>query len=150
MTASRPHLKTNRKTTLSESITCSDTTTSIAEFLPIWWDGDETAGSLSGNYYTFTGRRSDPEAELMYFRNRYYSPELGRFVGRDPQESSPTGLYSYCGNNPTSWVDPMGNEREKPGVLVQRDPWSSEGGFSPIPGDVCHDLGTRFLCLFVD
>jgi len=48
-----------------------------------WFTADDSVGTLSGNKYTFTGRRSDPEAELMYFRNRYYSPKLGRFVQRD-------------------------------------------------------------------
>lgn len=38
-----------------------------------WFDGDETPGALTGNYYTFTGRSLDPESGLMYFRNRYYS-----------------------------------------------------------------------------
>lgn len=48
-----------------------------------WWDGDETTGALTGNYYLFTGRRRDSEADLDYFRNRYYSAELGRFVSAD-------------------------------------------------------------------
>ena len=49
-----------------------------------WWDGDETTGSLSGNYYLFTGRRYDPEADLMFYRNRMYSTSRGRFLQRDP------------------------------------------------------------------
>ncbi len=34
--------------------------------------------------YTYTGRRLDAETGLMYYRNRMYHPELGRFVSRDP------------------------------------------------------------------
>jgi RHS repeat-associated protein len=68
----------------SHSVSWLDEIASKSTIRTIWWDGDETSGSLSGNYYTFTGRRSDPESDLMYFRNRYYSPELGRFVTRDP------------------------------------------------------------------
>ena len=49
-----------------------------------WWDGDETTGSLSSNYYLFTGRRYDPEADLMFYRNRMYSTGRGRFLQRDP------------------------------------------------------------------
>ena len=30
--------------------------------------------------YLFTGRRLDPETGLYYFRNRYYSPLLGKFI----------------------------------------------------------------------
>ena len=35
------------------------------------------------NEYTYTGRRLDPSG-LMYFRARYYSPQLGQFISRDP------------------------------------------------------------------
>jgi len=35
------------------------------------------------NEYTYTGRRLDPSG-LMYFRARYYHPQLGQFISRDP------------------------------------------------------------------
>jgi len=41
--------------------------------------GNQTA---YGNPWTFTGRRLDGETGLMYFRNRMYSVDLGRFVSR--------------------------------------------------------------------
>ncbi len=85
--------KTNRR---SGFITPANIAPYISTIVPIWTDGDETSGSLSGNYYTFTGRRSDPEAELMYFRNRYYSPGLGRFVTRDPERE--TSLSPQAGD----------------------------------------------------
>jgi len=41
--------------------------------------------STIGQEFGYTGRRHDVEdTGLMYFRARYYSGELGRFVGRDP------------------------------------------------------------------
>ncbi len=77
-----------------------------------WFTSDDVTSSYSDiQHVTFTGRRSDPESELMYFRNRYYSPELGRFVGRDedyydganlyrayfvPQGTDPSGRLSRC------------------------------------------------------
>jgi RHS repeat-associated protein len=40
--------------------------------------------SRVGNPYTFTARALDGETGLMYYRARYYSPVLGRFISRDP------------------------------------------------------------------
>jgi len=40
--------------------------------------------SLIGQEFSYTGRRLDSETGLHYFRARYYSGELGRFVSRDP------------------------------------------------------------------
>lgn len=45
-------------------------------------DGDP-ASPLWGNALTFQGQRYDTESGLYYFRNRYYSPVLGRFLQRD-------------------------------------------------------------------
>ncbi|MDZ7620317.1 MAG: RHS repeat-associated core domain-containing protein, partial [Patescibacteria group bacterium] len=60
-------------------------------------------------------RRLDEETGLMYYRNRMYHAELGRFVSRDPMESDPN-LYRYCANNPVLLVDPSGLE-----WIVKRD-----------------------------
>ena len=43
------------------------------------------AKSVIGQEFGYTGRQHDSEdTGLMYFRARYYSVDLGRFVGRDP------------------------------------------------------------------
>ncbi len=42
---------------------------------------------------------------------RPYSPKLGRFLSRDPLgEGAGTNLYAYCGNNPISRRDPLGEK----------------------------------------
>ena len=55
----------------------------------------------------YTGQRYDRETGLYNYRNRYYHPDLGRFVSRDPIESS-ANLYAYCDNYPTNATDPFG------------------------------------------
>ena len=65
--------------------------------------------------YGFTGRRMDYEEDsgLYYYRLRYYDPEAGRFVSRDPigmwgDPGQRGNAQNYCGNNPVNRVDPLG------------------------------------------
>ncbi|MGL6193821.1 MAG: RHS repeat domain-containing protein [Thermoguttaceae bacterium] len=60
----------------------------------------------------FTGQVLDSETGLMLYCNRYYSPELGRFVQRDPigYEAEDENLYRYVLNNPQIYVDPFGED----------------------------------------
>ena len=57
----------------------------------------------------YTGRRYDAETGNYYYRARYYSPELGRFLSPDPLGlSAGLNLYGYVTNNPLNWIDPWG------------------------------------------
>jgi RHS repeat-associated protein len=49
--------------------------------------GKQTAatGSLT-NSFQYTGRESDPETGLYYYRARYYDSSAGRFLSEDPLE----------------------------------------------------------------
>ena len=66
------------------------------------------------NEATYTGSIYDEESELYYMNARYYNANTGQFTSRDtylgnaynPQTHN---LYSYTGNNPTSFVDPTGH-----------------------------------------
>ncbi|GEM_PF-2860863 len=57
----------------------------------------------------FTGRTYDLETGFYYYRNRYYSPLMGRFISPDPA-SNLTGenLYEYVMSRPTVAIDPGG------------------------------------------
>jgi len=68
--------------------------------------------SAIGNPYSFTGQRFDVETGLYYYKARYYSPETGRFLQRDPMGyKDGMGLYAYVGNNPINFTDPFGLEK---------------------------------------
>jgi len=68
-----------------------------------------TAGAASGNRSQYTGRENDGNG-LYFYRARYYSPMLGRFVSEDPIGfGGGTNLYSYVFNSPTNLTDPSGN-----------------------------------------
>jgi RHS repeat-associated protein len=71
--------------------------------------GQVLAQSAYGNPYGYTGRRRDPESALWYYRNRYYSDRLGRFLTRDPAGYvDGLDLYQYALGNPLAYTDPWG------------------------------------------
>jgi RHS repeat-associated protein len=76
-------------------------------------DGVTTrTGSLHGNQVGFTGRYEDKETGLWYFRARYYSGSLGRFVGRDPSGYI-DGMGLYVGYYAPNELDPSGRYKDK-------------------------------------
>jgi len=66
--------------------------------------------SIIGNPYAFTARRYDPETGIYYYRARYYSPSLGRFLSPDPIyfTTRDVNIYLYVKNNPINFQDPYG------------------------------------------
>jgi len=69
----------------------------------------EAAGALTPNPVQYTGRENDGTG-LYYYRARYYSPALHRFVSADPigLASSDLNLYAYVRGNPLLLTDPSG------------------------------------------
>ena len=62
------------------------------------------------NPFQFTGRENDGLAGLYYYRARYYSPTLHRFIGEDPfgLASGDINAFAYVLNNPLGFSDPFG------------------------------------------
>lgn len=80
--------------------------------------------------YGFTGQERDDSTGLIHFANRSYDPFAGRWLSPDPQfelfvqkaldaVDEAIGAYTYCGDNPTSHIDPLGLKKEKTGESDQ-------------------------------
>ena len=70
---------------------------------------EQPPASTTGEAFRYTGRRYDPETGLYYYRARYYSAQMGRFLQVDPiGYQSDYDLYAYVGNDPLNRVDPSG------------------------------------------
>lgn len=91
-------------------------------------------GSNCRNEYGFTGRQHDSESGLIYFRYRYYSPILGRFLTNDPigiwKDGGNWGNgYVYVGGSPCGYMDAWGlrtfvinlGYKNKPPFEIQND-----------------------------
>ena len=61
----------------------------------------------SKNEVDYTGKKKDRVTGLIYFNQRYYDSEIGRFISQDPKAQG-LNLYAYCGNDPLGNVDPDG------------------------------------------
>ena len=71
--------------------------------------GNTTKAGSDDSVFQFTGRENDEASNLYYYRARYYSPQLGRFISQDPTGfTGGLNWYAYVGGNPISNSDPLG------------------------------------------
>ncbi|HIW56983.1 MAG TPA: hypothetical protein H9685_02245 [Firmicutes bacterium] len=91
-------------------------------------EGSET-GETKENSFLYNGQQTDEESGLIYLRNRYYNPEIGRFITEDPywnvnnmiygedgnngvpsyaSIAQSSNLYVYCMSEPVNFADPLG------------------------------------------
>lgn len=74
------------------------------------------SGETSDNPFQYTGRENDGTG-LYYYRARYYSPELQRFISEDPIAlgSGDINFYVYVKNQPINLTDSLGLKGCGPG-----------------------------------
>ncbi|PCJ54990.1 MAG: hypothetical protein COA79_21320 [Planctomycetota bacterium] len=70
-------------------------------------NGQVKSAAIENLTYGYTSRRIELETDLYYFRARYYSVEMGRFISVDPA-GYVDGLSLYLNYFDTNGVDPSG------------------------------------------
>ncbi|WP_261979720.1 RHS repeat-associated core domain-containing protein [Akkermansia muciniphila] len=64
------------------------------------------------NPFRFSSEYADDELGLVYYNYRYYNPQNGRWISRDPMtEKESYLLYGYVNNMPTLYSDELGLAR---------------------------------------
>lgn len=85
--------------------------------------GMEVAAQGEHVSWGFSSKRKDHESGLLFFGRRYYDPESGRFITKDPLgDRDGPNLYAYVSNNPLMFIDLWG-------LITERN---SENGFAPM------------------
>jgi RHS repeat-associated protein len=109
---------------------------------PIFYNAanQQIGGSNQGVRHLFTGQQWYSELGLYDLRNRFYSPDIGRFLQPDPIgfAGDPTNLYRYCGNNPVTRSDPSG---------LNKLPYRTEERVTVTGSPFPHGLGSNFSLL---
>ena len=112
--------------------------------------GIELTASAIGNRYCFQGREIDWVTGLYYFRARWYNPETGRWISKDPIGiAGGLNLYAFCGNNPVNFTDPFGllNAGQAGAAIAdmagQGNPFSYTSSLSPQANALNNALNQR-------
>ena len=125
----------------------------------------QTGDSATELTYRFSTKPIDTITGLYYYGYRYYSPDLGRWLSRDPiEEKGGYNLYSMVGNNPISHWDYLGLRkcctpaiaRDSLAIMTRifwqfikdepgSNPWTSEGTSRD-----CWQGSTKLINRFMD
>jgi len=107
------------------------------------YDSYGNSDDLTGNPFRYTGRRLDAETGLYYYRARYYSPAIGRFLQTDPiGYGDGLNWYAYVQNDPMNYTDPSGmrNCPENDPNCIETPESEDESGTPPEKPDEVREL----------
>lgn len=109
-TTSKTWLYSDHLGSIVGSADAAGTSTAIYKYGPF---GEPDVAT--GVRFRYTGQQFVGPLNLYYYKARFYSPTIGRFLQTDPVGTADDlNLYAYVGNSPINLVDPSGRVAETP------------------------------------
>ena len=77
----------------------------------------DMSGALATQFsFGFSTKYHDRELGMVSYQRRFYRPDLGRWLNRDPiEDRGGENLYAFCNNAPMFYIDLQG---EHPAILI--------------------------------
>ena len=95
---------------ISELVDAAGNIAAHYEYDPFGKINTQNGAYAANNPFRFSSEYFDDETGLVYYNYRYYSPQMGRWINRDPiQEKGGWNLYAMVGNNTINRKDRLGN-----------------------------------------
>ncbi|MFJ2488975.1 RHS repeat domain-containing protein [Pseudomonas sp. NPDC087639] len=81
------------------------------------WMATASAIEVSYKFVRYSGKEMDVSG-LYYYGARFYAPWLQRWISADPAgDVDGLNLYGFVGNNPLSYIDTDGRQKEKQDIV---------------------------------
>ncbi|MFO1387701.1 RHS repeat-associated core domain-containing protein [Cellvibrio sp.] len=111
---------------LGSTLALTDNAGSISTTYTYGAYGNSGKSGSDDTSFQYTGRENDGASNLNYYRARYYSPDLNRFISSDPIGlNGGINTYAYVDGNPVKYIDPNGLD-----VTIYGRPTNLQGVFS--------------------
>ena len=119
---------------ISELVDATGNIAAHYEYDPFGKINTQNGAYAASNPFRFSSEYFDSETGLVYYNYRYYSPELGRWINRDPiGEAGGLNLYNMLKTNAISQIDQYGLWDDMQDQTNPNSPFNPNNPYNTLP-----------------